>query len=119
MIKPIYMDTSGWEHYEVGCIDRDELNKIITTSKKLYEGKLKSITEEKIVVSSFSKAPHLTEKQAEALTTAYKEGYYDYPRKLKLEDLAKLKKRSYSTFQEHLRKAEKKVMDFFLTEKSR
>ena len=54
--------------------------------------------------------PNLTKHQKHAIELAYKHGYYEFPRKVELEELAKLARISLSTFREHLRKAEKKLM---------
>lgn len=114
LVKPVHAASDGWEYWEVACLDRNELNKMVTAAKKHYHGKLFSIKEEKIKsVSTLAIAPDLTEKQLGALQTALKEGYYDYPRKLTLPVLAKMSKISYSTFQEHLSKAESKVLSYF------
>jgi predicted DNA binding protein len=45
-----------------------------------------------------------------ALLTAYGLGYYDVPRRTPSEDIAKLLKIDKSTFAEHLRKAEKRIV---------
>jgi predicted DNA binding protein len=113
--KPIHMSVDGWEYWEVACLDRNELNKIIKTAIKYYNGKLFSVKKEKLKsVSSLELTPVLTLKQFEAIKLAYKEGYYNYPRKLTIPELAKTIKKSYSTFQENLRKAENKLIDYFL-----
>ncbi|MFH1916572.1 MAG: helix-turn-helix domain-containing protein [Nanoarchaeota archaeon] len=113
--KPVHLATDGWEYWEVACLDREELNKLILAAKKYYYGKLFSIKKENIKgVASLEFAPDLTEKQIEALKLAYKEGYYSYPRKLTIPLIAKISKRSYSTLQEHLRKGENKLIDYFL-----
>jgi predicted DNA binding protein len=53
----------------------------------------------------------LTEKQQQALSTAFNKGYYELPRKVFLEVLAKELNIHRRTFEEHLRKAEKKIMN--------
>ena len=58
--------------------------------------------------------PNLSEEQKNALKTAYNNDYYTYPRKINIEQLAKISKKSTSTFQEHLRKAEIKIMPNFI-----
>ena len=54
--------------------------------------------------------PFLSKNQRKALELAFANGYYDYPRKIELKDLAKQMNLSLSTYREHLRRAEKKVM---------
>ena len=113
-VKPVHVAIDGWEYWEVACIDRDELNKLVQAAKRNYNGKLFSMKQEKIKgVASLEIAPDLTDKQLEALKIALKEGYYEYPRTLTIPQLAKMAKKSYSTFQEHLRRAENKIIDYF------
>ena len=53
------------------------------------------------------------EKQKQAIELAIKRGYYTSPRKISLQELAKISKLSFSTFQVHLRKAEEKLIPFY------
>ena len=53
----------------------------------------------------------LTAKQSDALLNAHRLGYYSSPRKVGTEDVAKSSGVSRSTYEEHLRKAENRVMD--------
>ena len=55
-------------------------------------------------------APDLTEKQKEVFELAIKEGYYDIPKRTDLIKLAKIKKVSIATFQEHLKRVEAKII---------
>ena len=50
------------------------------------------------------KPKNLTDKQKEAMGLAIKHGYYEYPRKIDVQDLARESKLSFSTFHAHLRK---------------
>ncbi len=60
----------------------------------------------------YSLLPKLTKKQKQALILAVENNYYGYPRKIKLEKLAKIMKISLSTYQFHLAKAEAKLLPF-------
>ncbi len=114
-IKPVHVASNGWEYWEVACLDRGELNKLVRAAIKHYHGVLTSIKEEKIKsVAGFELTPALSEKQLEAISFAYKEGYYTYPRSLTIPALAKMKNKAYATFQEHMRKAENKLINYFL-----
>jgi len=52
----------------------------------------------------------LTEKQIDAMLTAYRHGYYKLPRDTDVQTIAAKEKVPRTTFQEHLKKAENKVV---------
>ena len=56
----------------------------------------------------------LTPKQREALVAAYQTGYYDIPKRADSADVAKALALGKSTTLEHLRKAEKRLLDNFM-----
>lgn len=60
--------------------------------------------------SPISPLNQLTEKQREVLITAYRMGYYDIPRKLNSDNVAKKLRLANSTVVEHLRKAEQRLI---------
>ncbi|MHA2233374.1 MAG: helix-turn-helix domain-containing protein [Candidatus Hodarchaeales archaeon] len=57
---------------------------------------------------------NLTTKQLQALSTAYNKGYYELPRMVFLEKLAEEMEIHRRTYEEHLRKAEKKIMSVLI-----
>ena len=70
--------------------------------------KIVSLTDAKY--SQESPLSRLTEKQRKILIAAYKQGYYDLPRKINSEQLAKRLDMVSSTLVEHLRKAERRLL---------
>ncbi|MCH4815849.1 MAG: helix-turn-helix domain-containing protein [Saccharolobus sp.] len=58
--------------------------------------------------------PVLTERQIEALKIALDKGYFDYPKKIRGEDIAKLLDMKTPTLVYHLRNAEKSILEFYL-----
>lgn len=58
-------------------------------------------------------AADLTARQLDVLVDAVERGYYDAPRTVEAKELAAELDLSVSTFQEHLRKAEKRVLEWF------
>jgi predicted DNA binding protein len=84
------------------------------TIKRVFKGcELISVKEEKITSFTITSIqPELTNKQKRAVELAINNDYYEYPRKIELKKLAKLMNLSYSTYQAHLRKAEKKLIKF-------
>ena len=51
--------------------------------------------------------------QKRAVELAIEKGYYEIPRKIELKELADLMGISYSTYQVHLRKAERNLIPHF------
>jgi hypothetical protein len=71
-------------------------------------------------ISGFQKSTdsafdRLTPQQMRILRLAYVEGYYSVPRKISTEKLAKRLKMEKGNVGEHLRRAEKNIMDFLMT----
>ncbi|HML02582.1 MAG TPA: helix-turn-helix domain-containing protein [Candidatus Bathyarchaeia archaeon] len=71
--------------------------------------KIVSLTDAKF--SPTSPLAKLTEKQRQVIITAYKLGYYDIPRRINSENLARKLNIGNSALGEHLRKAERCLLD--------
>ncbi len=63
---------------------------------------------------SFGDEEGLTEKQTQALKAAVESGYFDTPRRASIKEVAERMQVSPSTAVEHLRKAEKKVLENYV-----
>ncbi|UCG00347.1 MAG: helix-turn-helix domain-containing protein [Candidatus Heimdallarchaeota archaeon] len=57
---------------------------------------------------------NITKRQMEALTVALNNGYYEIPRQVFLRTLAEEMNIKRKTYEDHLRKAEKSIMDFII-----
>ncbi len=113
-VKPVIQRSDGYEDWELASFDRKILIEI--TKIPVFEVKLKSIEQTTIKDIFIPKInPELSEKQRESIELAVKSGYYDFPRKIYLEQLARLSKVKRQSYQENLRKAERKIIPF-LTE---
>lgn len=116
-VKPVIQRTDGFEDWELACWEKEPLTNLIKKiPKEIFDIQLISIQKiklDEIFLPHIS--PNLSKKQKEALNIAIKNGYYNFPRKNDLGYLAKIMKISRQTYQEHLRKAEKKLIPF-LTE---
>jgi predicted DNA binding protein len=108
----------GWEYHRlIGYDDADvrgvlkELDNIATTEvlhkKEISEG---GITNGTSLVSFNSLFGRLTRKQTMAMISAIENGYYEMPRRATTNELAKRNRQPRSTFEEHIRKAENKVV---------
>jgi len=111
-LKPVVVDQQGYEWWDIGTWDRTLLNKFINALQKgNYDLKIIKIKNELLNEIYFPQVmPFLTKNQKKALELAYQSGYYDFPRKIELRNLAKKAGISLSTFREHLRKAEKRII---------
>ncbi|HYB76361.1 MAG TPA: helix-turn-helix domain-containing protein, partial [Nitrososphaerales archaeon] len=58
----------------------------------------------------------LTDKQRRVLIAAYRLGYYDVPRRITCEELAKKLNLVKATFSTHVRKAERRLLAELLSE---
>jgi hypothetical protein len=65
-------------------------------------------------VSEESPLEDLTARQANILRTAYTMGYYDVPKRARVEDIARLFDLDKGTVGEHLQRAEKNILDCLL-----
>ncbi|MFA6073420.1 MAG: helix-turn-helix domain-containing protein [Candidatus Woesearchaeota archaeon] len=109
--SPDFISREGYHIWEIASWRKDDLLPVIDIAKKYYGGKILKLKKEKLTTISFTSfLPDLSDKQKEAFDLANAEGYYFFPRKTNMHKLAKIMKVSYSTYQEHLRKAESKLI---------
>ncbi len=111
-IEPVIINYKlGKNIWHMASFDKKVLTNVYTMAKKHFEAKLIKFQKEKLTnISITSILPKLTKKQKEALEIAINNGYYNYPKNIKLEKLAKIMGISYSTYQAHLKKAEGRVI---------
>tara|TARA_Y100000310_G_C20655342_1_gene801697 strand:+ start:1216 stop:1875 length:660 start_codon:yes stop_codon:yes gene_type:complete len=113
-VKPWMVKPDGFEYWEVACWDKKPLMEITKIPDFIVE--IKSIKTVKAIDFFIPQLyPKLSIRQKESIELAVKEGYYEFPRKINLEELGKISKVARQTFQENLRRAEKKLVPF-LTE---
>ncbi|MBS3162597.1 helix-turn-helix domain-containing protein [Candidatus Woesearchaeota archaeon] len=111
--KPVLVSKSGYEIWEMASWEKEALTKVLKVPT--FKIEIKSLKAAKLSNIFFPKVcPELSPKQKEALDLAVKEGYYQFPRKIKLEELAKLSHVKRQTFQENLRRGERKLIPFLV-----
>jgi predicted DNA binding protein len=113
LTKPVYVDKGGFEFWEIASFEKKILMDYIgdIEKQKSFEIEMQKIIQTKIKSVWYEKTmPLLSEKQKRAFELATEKGYYKFPKKTNLGKLAKIMKISTSTFQEHLRKAEAKII---------
>jgi len=107
----------GWEHYTVVAFDEADIRELLGDLRSDREIELlskTSISETQIPHSMLAPANQLfeniTDRQLAALQLALESGYYEQPRNTSLRDLADQTSVARSTYEEHLRKAENKLL---------
>ncbi len=115
-LKPTVIGPDGIQHFTIGSWKKENLSKVMNKMKpncKTFE--LESLKQEKVSDLFIPHiAPPLSKKQKEIFNIAYTHGFYDYPKKTNIEKMSKKAKLSPSTFQEHLRRAEAKMIPFIM-----
>ncbi len=95
----------GYEIYDIITENPQELVKLIENLDEIGEAKLFSVG--RITAEHPFK---LTEKQVNAVQLAVSHNFYDWPRKVSLDEISALVGMKRRTFQENLRKAEAKLL---------
>lgn len=109
---------NGDEVYTVLAPGRDRLDGLVAQLQRMGRVHVESVTEVRpgaaivnVPLSDITSA--LTERQLFVLQKAITEGYYDSPRRTSTEALAASFGVTRSTLEEHLRKAERRVLEGF------
>ncbi len=87
-------------------------NPIKTLIQKLEDSGLKA---EIISIKSIKSKKELTSRQEEIVRLALEEGYFDYPKRISIRELAKRFDISISTLSEILRSGQKKILGSYFT----
>ena len=114
--KPAIIYPNGQEEWEVCAFDKSDLDRVLRIGERLYKLELISLRRATVAgVQVMAAAPRLSMRQKQALELALNQGYYSYPRRVELAQLAQSSGIAPSTFHAHLRKAENKVMPHIFT----
>ncbi|PIN75635.1 hypothetical protein COV18_02195 [Candidatus Woesearchaeota archaeon CG10_big_fil_rev_8_21_14_0_10_37_12] len=110
LLKPV-VHKDGKEDWLFGAWEKETITDLYKIFKKHFIVKLVSIEKSDFTdVFVPQVMPKLTNRQKEVLQLAIKDGYFDYPKRTDLEKLAKQMNISRVTFQEHLKKAQSKIL---------
>jgi hypothetical protein len=117
LYQPPTIHRQGWEHYTVIAFDESDVRALLRDLEADRDIEVLSktaITEQQIPHSMLAPVDQLfedvTERQMAALRLALESGYYEQPRKTSLRELAERTAVARSTYEEHLRKAENKLL---------
>ena len=107
----------GWEYYRVIAFRHEDLKALMQRFEDrgikyeiLRKADFDGFIAGSLTLTADALFSDLTEKQMDALLTAYSNGYYSLPRKANVQDIAHKKRVSRTTYQEHLKKAENKLV---------
>lgn len=117
LLMPPTIFHQGWEHYKVVSI-------YPATERRLFQhleqvGNFQILSKTRILntgiggamrISTLSLFSRLTDRQLQTLLSAYELGYYRTPRETTTEELAQSLHLTRPTYEEHLRKAENKII---------
>ncbi len=98
-----------YEVWTLGAAEKKNITEVYNLIKNKHDIKINYLKEEKIQNT-------LTKKQREALNYAKHFGYYEWPRKKSVTDICKMINIPKTVFLSHLRKAEHKIMLYFLSQ---
>jgi len=117
LYQPPTIHRQGWEHYTVIAFDETDVRALLQDLEADRDIELLSktaITEQGVPHSMLAPVDRLfedlTDRQLAALQLALEQGYYEQPRGTSLRELASRTSIARSTYEEHLRKAENKLM---------
>jgi len=109
--------TEGWESYEIIAFSERDLKNLfrdLEETCKVEVTSRRTISDESVretfPVSTAALFGSLTSKQQSALITALDHGYYNIPRAATAREIARRLRTPRTSFADHLRKAESKVV---------
>ncbi|MDG6220503.1 MAG: helix-turn-helix domain-containing protein [Candidatus Thermoplasmatota archaeon] len=99
---------AGWLEWNIIFTERPSLKKLVFGLEEMgCEVKLKKI-------STVDESKMLTAKQEDIIRTAYQRGYYDFPKRIGVRELAEMFDISTATLSEILRRGQKKIIERYL-----
>jgi predicted DNA binding protein len=109
--------SQGWEYYRLIAFKHEDVKRLLQRLEDrgfIFEI-LRKIPFNGFIASSLTLTAdalfsNMTEKQMDALLIAYNNGYYRFPRKADIQAIAAKRRVPRTTFQEHLKKAENKIV---------
>jgi predicted DNA binding protein len=115
-VSPVVYE-QGWEYYRIVAFGQKEVGALLKKfEEKGFEFEvIRRVPFDGFIASSLTLTADalfsdLTAKQVDALLTAYNYGYYHLPRKADVKTIASSRHIPRTTFQEHLKKAENKLL---------
>ena len=116
LIPPIAYE-NGWEYFRLIAFKHENAKKLLAQLREngykveiLRKSPFDGYIASSLALTTDALFSGLTEKQLNALLTAYAQGYFRFPRGSDLQTIASKEKIARTTFLEHLKKAENKII---------
>ena len=107
----------GWEYHRLIVFKHADLENLMRKLEEkgfnveiAHKVQFNGLIANSLTLTADALFSDLTEKQMDAVLKSYRNGYYEIPRRSTLKALTKKEKVSRTTFEEHLRKAENKIV---------
>jgi len=114
-VKPLIFTPDSLCRISLISVSRKAIQDFLNRLKRRGKVIRFSIVQEKVkTVFQPYVAPRLTEIQKNAALLAYQQGYYEIPKRILIERLAQMSKKSKSTFHDNLKRAESKIVKWVL-----
>ena len=108
----------GWEYHRIITFKHEDINKLIERFQErgyvpwiLRKVPFNGFSGGQMTLTADTLFSSITHKQMDALLTAYANGYYKLPRESDVQTIAEKIQMPRTTFQEHLKKAENKIVN--------
>ena len=109
--------SKGWEYYRIIAFRHEDLKRFLErmeghgfTYEIVRKVPFNGFIASSLTMTADALFSDLTEKQMDALLMAHNSGYYLFPRKNDIQQIAAKRRVPRTTFQEHLKKAENKIV---------
>lgn len=115
-IFPNFLE-NGWAYHRLIVFRHEDLEELLRRLEKwgwvykiLRKVPFNGFIASSLTLTADALFSNLTDKQIDAMLTAYRHGYYNLPRNSDVQTIAAKEKIPRTTFQEHLKKAENKIV---------
>jgi len=108
---------NGWAYHRLIVFRHEDLEELLRRLEKwgwvykiLRKVPFNGFIASSLTLTADALFSNLTDKQIDAMLTAYRHGYYNLPRDADIQTIAAKERVPRTTFQEHLKKAENKIV---------
>ncbi len=115
-VSPVALER-GWEYHRIVAFKHEDFEELLQRFEEagwafeiLRKAPFDGFIASSLALTADALFSDLTQKQIDAVLTAHRHGYYTRPRRSDVQTIAAKKRVPRTTFQEHLKKAENKLV---------